>query len=78
MTIYEQVEQVINTILMLSNAVPGITALIMALMKFFPHDLQQVWTEDKVRAKVAEFRAIRDANAAERDKRRTEEPPPNG
>lgn len=78
MGIFEQAEELINLILALSNAVPGITSAILALLALFPKDVQQEWTEERVRAKVAEFRAVRDANAAERDRRRTEEEPPAG
>jgi hypothetical protein len=73
MSITQKVAEVIDTIILLTNAVPGVTGMIMSFVAMLPRAEQQEWTEEKVRMKVAQFRQERDENALKRDMRRTDD-----
>lgn len=58
----------------LMDLVPGGVLALQTILALFPQDIQREWTPEKQREAVANWQAVREANKAERDKRRTEGP----
>lgn len=65
----------IDTTILLTGAVPGITGAILAVIAMMPKAVQQEYTEEKVRGIVTAFRERQQHRLDEFNARRTEEFP---